>query len=236
MACASPSGAEVLPEISERTALAIEVLAITEGDRQDQRDRCGGFPLFRVRDLKDDRDSIISWDELETHRYSGYFLTASNEFVAPLQEALRDIHYFRYTGQRSLDVLFGDGYSRGLGRKTCIDLLNQTPRLREPGCRLRILEILMEKPREVSDEQYIKAMRYLLHGQTDQHMVSETTLLAPGRGSALIWRKLAAIALRKMSEEWRLIPEDLTSRLTATQMETFHVKAVNADTVEPGII
>ena len=97
---------------SMRSELAVTLLNRTTGSLSEKRAQCGDLTLFRAHSHKEQNESLLTWNELESHRVSRRLFSASPGGATALQQSLRDEKLYSLIESRSdvraAEVLFGN--------------------------------------------------------------------------------------------------------------------------------
>jgi hypothetical protein len=212
-------------------ASAVAVLGVVRlSDVPTLVERCGDTPLYRARRAADPEARLRTIRELQEADERGRLYAGSLAPTAPamaLCQAIADdgvivvqdatayaLHDANICAQVPRADLVG-----------CVTILGSAPALAPPSFRTRMLDHLRGR---LSTHRL--ALRYLLHGRSEPAGDPESAvpLYTPGPpGIPGVWSELLRKALEEGESEWRIVPLELTRRLSPADCEALRVRTIS---------
>jgi len=221
---------------SVKSVFALRIVQKTNGDLAQKKEAIGKYPLFLCRGYINENERLFCWNDLETLMHNRQVFAGGSSFAAPLQMALRNMQFYRLIESSDLkpfQILFGKDKPPSCDKKTCFEILGQIPQLNEPEKRKGILNQLQGIPQNFFKEDYIKAMRYILHGSRANFNNIQTVLLRePQIEDASLLNKMAHSAMRKLGEEWRWLIKNLSDTLSPERANELKIQHIDFNAVE----
>ncbi|MBI4319207.1 MAG: hypothetical protein HY675_12020 [Chloroflexi bacterium] len=218
-----------------RVAIALQILGAVGEQKEELLRQCGHLKLFTGIDCSASKSTTLSLDALErckrTKTLFIYQLQPAQRGLADdLQKALLDarVIVIRFDIARGL---YGEQQVVSCTPNACVEVLLQGHLLAPPEQRALLLGGLSPNGQSAIGDELRKAMRYLLHGQS-QHIQVDGPLLIEREGHQhSVWSKLATLALGKSEAEWRVVKACLADRLSRFACQELDLQEIDSDTV-----
>lgn len=200
---------------SARSELAIVILKNVR-ERDGLLARCRGLLLFEAHDLQQGHEVPVSLDVFEETLGRGVlFLYGApptpRARASELQSALAHERVLLVRTEIA-SLLLGDGAVGQCSADGCAQALAFRPTLAAPEQRGELLTLLLGQVNADASASIRRACRYLLHGDA-AHFDDDSTLLAHGHGEQKLWVRLASAALQLEANAWRVIRDEIASRV-----------------------
>lgn len=222
---------------SARSALALQIIKSTAGTLEEKRNRCGNYQLFLIRGYFDDEEEVCSWNELKKQKSDRTLYAGRSPLARTVQNALSDIALRRLVtvhDWQPYEILFEEDDPPRCGVTESLDLLLRRPELRSPAHRAPLLTKLLGCPEDYDEDDYHRAVRYLLHGSWEHFWHTGQRLLSfgddAGVDSARAW--MARCALGKLKGEWRWVHRELWAHLTPDQARNLGIGTISWSEIE----
>jgi hypothetical protein len=228
---------EIDPKIMARAALAL--IEKTDGNEDKKLETLGNYKLFSVSELGSEEKQKVSWKTLarlfsEDSLFEKGARTIRS-FAYALCEAVSGQKVYILNRSGSIDPFntLLDSIAPQLDRDFCVNILNNRPKLGSPEKREPLLKELVNDISESSNRNYLKAVRYLLHGSVSNVDDTSTYLLVDSnRDDDNICKKLTTEALRRCVDQWFIVPKTLGAAINSNQGELLKVKPFNSNLQE----
>lgn len=201
--------------------------------------RCGELKLFRVYSYHEEKEDLLSWQELERLRKKEQlFLSTSNTLANALQEAMPDSRFYRLVEDpKKADVstvLYTMSTLPECDEEFCAKLLSHKPSVKPlPAARVELLKKLVQGQKP--SESILKAARYLIHRHPDHYDDLETPLFMHADRDSL-WSKLSHELRSRLRQHWRSVPPELNQGLDARQQKLLRIEAEEQSAVEKQLL
>lgn len=208
-------------------AVALDVVdGVAPQERDELRRQAGKLKLFRLFDLKAEREIAACWDELAAWQAESKLFAPGGGLLELLQRALSTVQLYRLPPDRTGKVLLAEDGLGACAASDCVAMLSQAPRLAPREQRKPILERLLGA--NVSG--VAKALRYLLHGHPTHISEVDVPLLA-GTEEGDVWARLASLTLGHSDTAWRLVPAELAEALSPEHRSQLKINPVGPESV-----
>ncbi len=225
---------------SARARAAYEILDLAKKAGFIHRilDGCDSLRLFPATDYSSTTSrEVFSIAELREINARKTLFTGFATLARSLQSAVKServVHLATEPASR----LFDDGVLMSCNFDGCLKALSETPSLSSVEDRVSLLQALQtglsnaDASAEVSElpVERLLPLRYLLHGNPDQYR-DNGPLLASQTAGVNAWARLAGKVLQATGEEWRLLEDELVSRLPRPQWPVLGVRSLDAGVV-----
>jgi hypothetical protein len=185
------------------------------------------LPLFKLQSLGEkNQPPLTTLGELQQYlNTKRLFSNKNQQFVKILSQA---IEWEIYVAETSI----GKYLNTSQNLPTCdannaITLLNEKPPLKSISERK---ELLSELLKSTDFRETVKAIRYLLHGKSQQ-FDSNDTLYAGDTSSSDLWCRVLR-HLIGIEQEWRFISSDLLNLLSPQHRKSLMIAHVDKDSIE----
>ena len=230
-------GSEIDPKFMSRTALA--VIEKTDGNKEEKLQKLGNYELFSLGKLGVEEGQKVSWKTLEKRFAENSLFEKGSRtipsFVYALRKAVPDQKLYILNRSGSIDpfkLLFNSSAPQ-LGRDCCVEILNNRPKLANPEERELLLKELVKDVSETSSPDYLKALRYLLHGDPLHFDDTSTYLLFDtNREYDNFCSKLTQEALKRCQGQWFIIDPTLGNEINQNQGARLNVKVITSNLEE----
>jgi len=223
--------------LSAKSIFALQVVEKTRGTLEYKRAELGEYSVFLCRGYADEREQLFSWNKLDTLKQGQQLFAGGSSFAKPLQSAIRGVHLFRLVEVGNLQpfqILFGDEKPPSCDKATCFRILGNIYSLNAPEHRSNLLQNLQGCPGNIGRGDYLKAMRYLLHGSKEHYNDTQSSLLrTPQMEHASLLGRLAHSAMAILEDEWRWLQhENLARNLSDSIADELKIKHIDFNAIE----
>ncbi|MCO6436685.1 MAG: hypothetical protein J5J06_06310 [Phycisphaerae bacterium] len=220
------------------SALAFRAIEAASGSLEEKLAAVGDYRVLLVRDGTDhDPEQLVSLRDLNEMLESDRLFGGSSALLRALQRCLKETRVYSLVAPRDsqpFSILFGLAHERNCNVDACVQLLDRhKPTLAEPKHRVELLERIAPNGTESPSPERLRAVRFLLHGDSNHGDDVGTALMVRSNVKhAEPIAKLARAALQHRESEWRWIADSLGRRLNADQQDTLGLSPVDVDVLE----
>ncbi len=218
-----------------KSIFAYRIIGKTKGDLDGKRKKLGDYSLFLCKGYEDEKEILFSWNKLHELWLGQRLFGGGSQFAAPLQNALWGVRFYRLVelaDVKPFSVLFELEKAPNLEKRTCFEILIKIPRLCAPEKRKDVFERLQSNTQNFPEDDYLKTMRYLLHGTRENfHDIRTRLLREPQVEYAALLTKLAESAMRELGEQWRWLDKKLSDTLSPQRADELRIRHMDFDMV-----
>ncbi len=221
--------------LSAKSIFALQVVEKTRGTLEYKRAVLGEYSVFLCRGYADEKEKLFNWNKIHTLMQRQQLFAGGSSFANPLQSAIRDVHLFRPGNLKLFHILFAYDEPPSLDKSACFKILGNRPRptLNAPEHRSNLLQKLQGCPRDIIRGDYLKAMRYLLHGLQEHYDADSSLLMAPQMGNTVLLSNVAHSAMDRLGDGWRWLQhEDLVGKLSGFRLNVLKIEHIDFNTIE----
>lgn len=173
-------------------------------------------------------DTIFSWRELHDFNKSKQLFTGNRIFLPNLRLALNN-HRIVFLDDETYKALFSENVEKNANEAFCINLLLSIPELSSDiNDRYPLLEKLRICPKNVAQNDYNRAIRYLIHGKRKYFNELQFKLYIDINQNTDLWTKILQNILKSSNEDWKIIDE----RFRIFDWNALKIQLINKDVIE----
>ncbi|MCE5200786.1 MAG: hypothetical protein ABFD54_13095 [Armatimonadota bacterium] len=221
---------------ASRSNLALIILRATKGERLEKLQSLGHFRLFRAQQLGSQEEHAFTWHELDELHSQKKILGGNldKKLLTGLQEALQKWEAWRLPedprSRLASTALFAGQVPPEFDLHYVSALLATMPALNSPEQRANLLNSLLSADLE-SDLPSVKAVRYLLHGDTHLYDQVDMPLFAT-TSSTSVWDVVIKWIYSKQDRVSCIIPFQLAQLIAPRCWDALELENLSPKTVE----
>lgn len=207
-----------------RSKLAVSLVQGVGMQRIELLERCAELPLFRGFDCAAQRETDLSYREIDHAHGKGLLFNderESRELAGKLQRSLADARILLVPQYVSNSIFEASQKPTLCTTKGCIGVLSTWQRLGSVTNRVPLFkELVADRSGEEQDNlEWKRVVRYLIHGNVERRDNEEPLVVWDKDVADEPWGKLAKAALALLAGHWRYVPEELAYTLAPQDHE-----------------
>jgi hypothetical protein len=223
--------------MSAKSIFALQVVEKTRASLGDKRSKLGGYSVFLCKSYADKSKQLFNWNKLHELKQHQQLFVGHSSFAEPLQGAIHGLDIFRLVEVGNLkpfQILFSSENPPSFDKSACFNILGKIPSLNAPENRSDLFQNLQGCPEKIGFNDYLKAMRYLLHGSKEHYHDTKSSLLrTPRMQHDKLLNKLARSAMVELGDEWRWLQhEKLIRNLSDAIAHDLNIKHIDFNAIE----